>query len=169
MIDALTLSAFGAVLVWLLQLADKFYERKRRQEATLVAIASEIQSIAAILRSDRYLEYYFKLASEIRDGSWSGESYVIDVRSNYTRVFEANASNLNELKPDQVSKIVSFYAYGQAFIDGTKPDGTAVNSEHQEDRAENILSVEGVLMAMLALADEIVQMPKKSLPVLPHD
>jgi len=132
----------------------------------LVAIASEVQSIAALVRSDRYLERFHKLANSIRDGSWSGESYVIDVRSNYTRVFEANAGNLNELEPHQVSKIVSFYAYGQAFIDGTKPEGTAVNSEHEEDRAENILSIEGVLMAMLALEDEIIQMPDKQLPVL---
>ncbi len=160
------LAAFGVLLAWTFQFYDKTSDRKRRRQSTLVAIASEVQAIGFLLRSDRYLERYHSLANQVRNGTWTGDSYVMDIRSNYTRVFEANADSLSELEPEQVSKIVSFYTYTQALIDSSKPDGSAVNSEHLDDVASNVLALEGYLMAILALGDEIVQMPKTPLPTL---
>ena len=167
MVSGLVTAAFGALLVWALQVSDKIFDRRRRRQSTLVAIASEVQAIAHLLRSDQYLEKYQRLAAQIRAGDWNGENtYVIDIRSNFSRVFEANAFQLSELEPYQVSKIVTFYTYTQALIDTVRPDGAANSSQFIEDIASNIQTVEGYIMAILLLADEIVGMPKQSLPTL---
>jgi len=159
--------AIGALIVWALQMIDKVCDRSKRRQSTLVAIASEIQAIANLLRSDQYLEKFHTLASKVRAGTWDGKTtYVVDIRSNFTRVFEANAFQLSELESHQVSKIVTFYTYIQSFIDTVKPDGAANGSEFGEDVASNILTAEGYLMAILLLADEIVLMPRKPLPTL---
>lgn len=165
--DEIAVVAIGALIAWAFQMVDKICDRRRRRQSTLVAIASEVQAIAHLLRSDQYLEKFQALANKVRTGRWDGEStYVIDIRSNFTRVFEANASQLAELEPHQASKIVTFYTYIQAFIDTVKPDGAANNSQFNEDIASNILTVEGYLMAVLLLAEDIVKMPKRPLPTL---
>lgn len=155
----------GAIGAGLLKAIDQFLARKRRRESTLVALASEIQAIRALIISQGYFGQYAQLAKAIREGTWNGTTYVIDIRQNYFSVYEALAAELGLLDPTHVSKIVSFYSYCKSVIDATRPD-SPVNSSENTELASNIIGVEGVLMAITILADEIVQFPKKPLPVL---
>ena len=159
-------AAIGAVIVWCFQLFDKLRDRCRGRQAALVAIASEVQALCHLIRSQRYLEEFHKLANQIRSNSWNSEKYVVDTRGNYFTIYTSNASHISDLHASQVSKIVSFYTYCQSAIDSTRPDGPIATSTDRNDIANNILAVEGVLMAILVLGDEIVKFPKKPLPVL---
>lgn len=159
-------AAFGALIVWCFQLFDKMRDRGRQRESTLVAIASEVRTICALIRYQKYLDAFHEQALLIRQGNWSGEFYIIDIRGEYFKVYDANAENLCALSPDHVSKIVGFYAFCQSAIDSTRPDGPHADSGNTEDKANNMLGVEGLLRAILALGDEIVQFPKMPLPVM---
>jgi hypothetical protein len=161
-------AAIGALLVWVFQLFDKIRDRRRRRQSTLVALASEVQAICNLIRSQGYLEAFDRLANQIRAKSWDGTGYVIDIRGNYFQVFQSTAGHLSDLRPEEVAKIVAFYTYCQSAIDSTRPDGPAATSDDLEDKASNIIGVEGVLTAVLALGDQIVGLPKEPLPLLPN-
>lgn len=159
-------TAIGALIVWTFQLFDNMRDRSRQRESTLVAIASEVGTICALIRYQRYLDAFHDQALLIRDGKWDGISYIIDMRGEYFKVYEANALNLSVLSPNHVSKIVGFYAFCQSAIDGTRHDGPHANSENTEDKANNLLGVEGILRTILTLGDEIVQFPKMPLSAM---
>lgn len=155
----------GAIGAGLLKAIDQYLARRRRRESTLVALASEVLAIRDLIRSQGYFDQYAQLAKNIRNGTWDGTTYVIDIQQNYFSVYEALAAELGLLNPTHVSKIVSFYSYCKSVIDATRPD-SPVNSSENSELSSNIIGVEGVLMAITILADEIVQFPKKPLPVL---
>ena len=159
-------AAIGALIVWCFQLFDKMRDRSRQRESTLVAIASEVRAICVLIRYQKYLEAFHEQALLIRKGDWNGESYIIDIRGAYFKVYDANAENLCALSPDHVSKIVGFYAFCQSAIDSTRPDGPHANSGNTEEAANNMLGVEGLLRTILALGDEIMQFPAMPLPVM---
>ncbi len=159
-------AAIAALLVWCFQLFDKMRDRNSQRESTLVSIASEVRTICVLIRFQKYLEAFHNQANLIQRNQWTGESYILDIRGAYFKVYDANAENLSVLSADHVSKIVCFYAYCQSAIDSTRPDGPHASSENTEDKANNVIGVEGLLMAILALGDEIVQFPRKPLPLV---
>lgn len=163
---AIVAALSGAVAAGLLKTADQFVERRRRRESTLVALASEVQAIQMLVDSQGYFEEFSKLAGDIRNGSWDGTSYVIDIRGSYFTVYHSLAAEMGLLKPAHVSKIISFYTFCQSVVDATRPDGPFSEDADSEDQAGNILGVEGVLMAIKLLAEEITNFPKAPLPVL---
>jgi len=134
-----------------------------------VAIASEVQAICNLIKSQGYFENFQQLANQIRAGSWGGQTRVIDIKENYFTVFESNAVNLSDLGVDQVSRIVAFYSYCKSAIDATRPDGPAAKSDNPEDVASNIIGVEGVMMAIITLGELIIAFPKKPLPLISDD
>jgi len=155
----------GAVAAGLLKAADQFFERRRRRESTLVALVSEVQAIKMLIESQGYFEQFSNLASEIRKGSWDGTSYVVDIRGSYFTVYHSLVAEMGLLKPVHVSQIVSFYTFCQSVIDATRPDGPLSVDADSDDQEGNILGLEGALMAILLLADEITKFPKVPLPV----
>jgi hypothetical protein len=156
----------GAVAAGFLKTADQFFERRRRRESTLVALASEVQAIKMLVDSQGYFEQFAKLAHDIRNGRWDRTSYVIDIRGSYFTVYHSLAAEMGLLKPNHVSKIVGFYTFCQSAVDATRPDGPLAVDADAEDQKSNILGVEGVLMAVKLSADEITKFPKSLLPVI---
>jgi hypothetical protein len=78
-------------------------------------------------------------------------------------VYESLAPQIGHLKPEQVAKIVNFYAYCKSVIDSTRPDGPTGEREYDVFVMAGIFSVEALLRAVLALGDEIAKFP--ALPV----
>lgn len=161
-------AAIGALLVWVFQIIDKIRDRRRRRQSTLVALASEVQATCNLIKSQGYLDAFHGLANQIRANAWHGAGYVIDIRGNYFQVFQSTAGHLSDLDPHEVAKVVAFYTYCQSAIDSTRPDGPAANTGDLDDKTGNILGVEGVLMAILALGEQIVAFPKQPLPLIPE-
>lgn len=156
----------GAVAVGLLTALDRVIERGRRKEAMLTAIAAEVRSICDLIKHQQYLDGFSKLAQDIRENKWDGTKLIIDVRSDYFSVFESTCSDIGILSRKHVPHIVVFYAYAKSAIDSTRPDGPDSEKKYE---AANIISVEGLLMAILALGAKIEAFPKKALPDLDLD
>ena len=157
----------GAIAAGSLQFIDRLIERRRHSEATLVAIASEVDAICRLIYHQRYEGFVGEAAEAIRQGTWDGRSLIIDVRSDYFAVFHANGGNLGLLQPEHAAKIVNFYAYCKSVIDSTRFDGP-----HTQDDvdlaylAENIHSLESLLRSIMALGEEIRRLPRRPLPQL---
>lgn len=154
----------GAVAAGLFQLVDRILSRRRRSEAVLVAIAAEVRSILDLIEHQRYLEEVSAQAKAIRAGIWGEHTLIIDIRSNYFSVFDSLAADLGLLKPHQIRKIVAFYAFCKSTIDSTRPDGPHVTAFDKDDKANNILGLEGLLLAIIQLGNEIVQLPRQTIP-----
>jgi hypothetical protein len=159
----ITAAALGAILIWLFQLYDRLRDRSNVRESTVVAIASEVDAICRLVRSKGYLDGFSQQAHKIGEGSWLGISYIVDIRGNYFRAYEAFLPSLSHLPPHQVSKIVTFYAFCESAIDSTRPDGPMANCEDLDDKANSVIDITNVLQTILRLGDEIVQFPKKRL------
>ncbi|WP_109354326.1 hypothetical protein [Sphingorhabdus sp. EL138] len=150
----------GAIAAGGFQTVSAILDRRKKSEAVLTAIASEVDSICRLIQHQRYLEAVGEIAAGVEKGMWNGESYVIDIRSNYFAVFESLADELGHLKPHQTQKIVNFYAYCKSAIDSTRPDGSHALEPKTEEAAMNMVSVAALLQAILNLGNEIIQMPK---------
>ena len=152
----------GAILAGLFQTVDRIIERKREAEAVLTAIASEVDSICRLIRHQRYKEFAQTLVDAIEAGNWDGSTIVIDLRQNYFAVFEGLVGKIGLIKPANAAQIVNFYAYCRSAIDSTYPDGVHALSDQLPEKAENLISLNSLLTAILSLGDEIVALPKKS-------
>jgi hypothetical protein len=153
----------GAVLAGLFQTISEICNRRRETEAVLTALASEVESICRLITHQKYLEATGKVAHDVAAGMWNGTSYVIDIRENYFTAYEGLIEKIGLLKPDQVTKIVNFYAYCKSAIDSTRPDGPHADALGTTDAAVNMVSVHQLLVAILNLGNEIIQMPKNSI------
>lgn len=147
------------MLAGMLQTILGICDRKREAEAVLTAIASEVDSICRLVRHQRYLEGVQRYIESIEAGSWQDSTIIIDIRGNYFSVYEGVIEKIGLLTPDNVAKIVNFYAYCKSVIDSTRPDGP-VTTFSAEDKAGNLFSLSQLLKAVLSLGDEIVRMPK---------
>lgn len=154
----------GALATGLIRLIDQVLERRRRRESTLVAIAAEVRTICDLIRHQAYLEAVQEQTALIRAGNWGGEQYVIDIRANYFSVYESLSGELGLLKPHDIARIVSFYSYCKSAIDSTRPDGPMSEGAIAKDVQENLVSLEGILSAILILGDDILKLTKKPLP-----
>jgi hypothetical protein len=161
---ALVGALIGALATGLIRVLDNIYERLRRRESTLAAIAAEVGTICDLIRHQRYLEEVSEQARLIRLNKWADTQYVIDIRANYFSVYESLSSELGLLTPNQITKIVAFYAYCRPDIDSSRPDGPLQTGANDDDVKGNIISLEGTLSAVLLLGDEIAKLPKKLLP-----
>ena len=155
----------GALAAGLLQTITTIRSGKLEAEAVLTSLASEVDSICRLIRHQRYLEGIGKIADDINKGMWNGTSYVIDIRENYFSVCEGLVTKLGLLRPRDATKIVNFYAYCKSAIDSTRVDGPHAANSNSAEAAENMVSVATLLRAILALGDEIVQIPKISIDV----
>jgi hypothetical protein len=153
----------GALAAGLLQTIVSIIDRRRETESTLVAIASEIDSICRLIRFRQYPHYVNSVLAASAAPDWPITTVVIDIRSNYFSVFEALSHNLGRLKPSQAAKIVNFYAYCKSTIDSALPDGVMVENDDRELAIENLGQIKLLLDTVLCLGDEIVQFPKVSL------
>jgi hypothetical protein len=153
----------GALAAGLLQTIVSIRDRRRETESTLVAIASEIDSICRLIRFRQYPQYVSSILEESVAANWPVTTVVIDIRSNYFSVFESLSHNLGRLKPSQAAKIVNFYAYCKSTIDSTLPDGVMADNENKELAIAHLRQVIQLLDKVLRLGDEIVQFPKVSL------
>ena len=129
----------GAVLAGLFQTLTDICNRKREAEAILTAIASEVDSICRLIEHQGYLEATQDVANDVSGGLWDGASYVIDIRENYFSLYEGLSSKLGLLDPDQVVKIVNFYAYCKSAIDSSRPDGPHADDPRSEESASNMV------------------------------
>jgi hypothetical protein len=154
----------GAIAAGLFQLADRILARRRRSQAVLVAIATEVRSILDLIEHRRYLQVVSEAADAIREKARGGHTLIIDIRSNYFSVFESLAAELGLLKPAHIRKIVAFYAFCRSVIDSTRPDGPHVTTLDEEDKANNIIELEGLLIAIVHLGHEIVRFPRQDIP-----
>ena len=98
---------------------------------------------------------------------WNGQTYIIDIRSNYFSVFEGLVSDLGLLKPTQACKIVNFYTYCKSAIDSTRPDGPHGLDPNTAEAAQNMVQVALLLNSIVNLGNEITQFPK--LPLVHPD
>lgn len=162
----ITAALLGAIAAGLISTIEKIFDRRRRRGAVLVAIAAEVRSICELIRHQKYAESFAELANQIRSGTWEGETFLIDIRANYFSVYEAVCSEIGLLSRRHVPYIVAFYAYCKSAIDSTRMDGPFAADISDEDKAENILSLEGTMAAILLLGDRISKFPKCGLPDL---
>jgi hypothetical protein len=153
----------GAFATGLLQILVGIYDRRREAESMLTAIASEVDAICRLIRHQNYLEEISASAQAIRDNTWDGKSFVIDVRENYFSVYEGLAAKLGMLRPRDAVKIVNFYAYCKSLIDSFRIDGPAAGTEHNRYVAAGIVSSEALFTAVLKLGSEIVELPRLSI------
>lgn len=163
MLEILFSAFVGAVAAGLFQTIADWRNRRRNAEATLTAIACEVDSICRLIGHQRYIEAYEQAAQSIADGTWAGETWIIDVRANYFTVYEALASSLGHLDPHHLIRIVNFYAYCKSAIDSTRPDGPAASSTDAELLAEGIQLTLALLRSIMALGNEISQFPRSNI------
>jgi hypothetical protein len=79
----------GAVAAGLLTTLVSVFDHRRNSRATMVAIASEVDSICRLIHHQEFLPYIQRQVAAIRAGSWDGRGMFIDIRGNYYSVFEA--------------------------------------------------------------------------------
>lgn len=153
----------GALLAGGFQTIVNIFDRRREDEAVLVAIAAEVDALCRLIRHQEYLSDVRQLLEELEGGESETVNYVVDIRNDYFTVYNALAYQLGRLKPESSARIIKFYAYCKTIIDGTRPDGIAAQ---QRDKSESILAMRSLvelLSVVLELGDHIVQLPKNPL------
>ncbi|MCJ8191468.1 hypothetical protein [Sphingomicrobium aestuariivivum] len=138
----------------------------RRKETVRTAIAAEVAAIATILRHHGYLDAYRAIERQIEADSWDERIWVIDLGPQYFTNYEALASDIGLLQPDEVQKITAFYILCRAAIDATRPDPPEVSDLDDRSKAAGAQSTLGILEALLDIADEIEKLPESRLPAL---
>jgi len=155
------LSAFiGAIAAGLLQTIIAVCDRKKKSEAVLTALSSEVDSICRLIRYRGYLEDVDRELANIESVDISQLQIIIDIRSNYFSVYEGSVHELGFLKPEQSAKITKFYAYCKSFIDTCRPDGPRLSIKNLDEAKLFLQSEKSLLEAILFLGDTIIQMPK---------
>lgn len=150
----------GALLAGGLQTVLAYLDRRREDEAVLVAIASEVDALCRLLRHQNYLEEVRALVEDLENGRLESAGYVVDIRSDYFSVFHSLASQLGRLKPANASLIVKFYAYCKTIVDGTRPDGVAARERTKPECISALMSLVQLLSVALLIGDSIVQLPR---------
>lgn len=167
-VSELIAAGIGAVATGAFQILANFLEKRKRAEVVLTAICSEVDSICRLITTQGYPDTVGKIASDVQRGMWNGQSYIIDIRSNYFTVFEGLVSDLGLLKPVQACKIVNFYAYCKSAIDSTRPDGPHGLDPSTQEAAQNMVQVALLMHSIINLGNEIARFPK--LPLIhPED
>jgi hypothetical protein len=147
----------GAVAAGLLTTLVSVFDHRRNARATMVAIASEVDSICRLIHHQDFLPYIRRQVAAIRAGSWDGRGMFIDIRGNYYSVFEALSPQLGKLEPAMASKVVHFYASCKSIMDMTRPDGRMAGDADPEFVKENLIRAEALFTNILALGDDIVR------------
>lgn len=153
----------GALLAGGFQTFVGILDRKREDEAILVAIASEVDALCRLLRHQNYLQEARELLSGLDAGLHTSANYVVDIRNDYFSVFHSLSSQLGRLRPSYASQIVKFYAYCKTIIDSTRPDGLAALARNQDESIVALRSLIEILTVTLHIGDLVVQMPKRPL------
>ena len=166
-LSELIAAAIGAAATGAFQILASYLERRKRAEVVLTAICSEVDAICRIITTQGYQQAVGKIASDVGRGMWNGQTYIIDIRSNYFSVFEGLVSDLGLLKPTQACKIVNFYTYCKSAIDSTRPDGPHGLDPNTAEAAQNMVQVALLLNSIVNLGNEITQFPK--LPLVHPD
>lgn len=151
----------GAILSGSVQALLKFFERRQERESTLTAIAAEVKSICDLIDHNGYAQAIGAAASSVRKDAWDGRSITINITQNYFSVFESLGGTISLIEATRLGKIVSFYAYCRALIDGTRIENFADDRSEQLTPSEDILLLEGLIGSIQILGEEIVKMPKK--------
>ena len=147
----------GAVAAGLLTTIISVLDHRRNARATMIAIASEIDSLCRLIELQEFLPYVTRQVAAIRAGSWDGRGMLIDIRSNYFSVFEALTPQLGKLKPDLAAKVVHFYASCKSMMDATRPDGRMATSADPKLVQEDLVRTEALLLRILALGGDILR------------
>jgi hypothetical protein len=147
----------GAVAAGLLTTIIAIMNHYRDARATMVAIASEVDSICQLIHHQQFLPYLSRQVADIRAGKWDGRAMFIDIRANYYSVFEALSPQLGKLKPDMAAKVVHFYASCKSVMDITRPDGRMGPGADPEFVKENLIRTEILFVGILAMGAEIVR------------
>jgi hypothetical protein len=153
----------GAVLSGAVQALLAFFERRQERESTLTAVAAEVKSIRELIDHNGYRQAIGAAADAVRKGSWDGRSISISITQNYFSVFEALGDKISLIEPSRLGKIVSFYAYCRALIDGTRIENFTDERSEQLTPAVDMLQLEGLVASIEILSDQITGMPKKRL------
>jgi hypothetical protein len=149
----------GAVSTGLLQSITAIFVRKREKKSMLTAISAEVDSICRLIKHRKYVE----LIEQILKNSLGEQNVVhivIDIRENYFSVYESLTSKIGKLSPEDVVKIVNFYAYCKSLIDSTRPDGPMATSEDADQNAASMHELLLIMKAILKLGEEISMKPK---------
>ena len=147
----------GAVAAGLLTTIVSVLDHRRNARATMVAIASEVDSICRLIELQEFVPYVTRQVAAIRAGTWDGRGMVIDIRGNYYSVFEALSPQLGKLRPSMASKVVHFYVSCKSVMDITSPGGGMATSDNVEFIKENMIRAEALFLRILALGEEIVR------------
>jgi hypothetical protein len=159
----------GALLAGGVQTILAYFDRRREDEAVLVAIASEVDALCRLLRHQNYLTDVHGLIEDLEAGRVTEATYVVDIRSDYLAVSHSLASQLGRLRPGNASLIVKFYAYCKTIVDGTRPDGVAAQAREKSDAIDALHSLVQVMSVTLAIGDMIVQLPKRPIVKIEYD
>ncbi|MCB5425786.1 hypothetical protein H0274_10985 [Altererythrobacter sp. CC-YST694] len=152
----------GALLAGGFQTVVSIFDRRREDEAILLAIASEVDALCKLTRLQNYLGEARRIREElVRDPNIS-YVYLVDLRSDYFSVYHSLSSNLGRLRAANASKIVRFYSIRKTIIDCTRPDGIAAHPIPNSNAQEAFDLIVQLLVEFLALGDSIVRMPRES-------
>lgn len=162
------LAAFiGAIVGGGLKAIIDLVDRNREDEAILIALASEIRAICALLRAQDYVGHITAFLKMLDDNPGHTTPIVIDLRSDYFSVFHALADKLGRLDPAAVAAVVRFYLNCKTIVDSSRPDGVAALPRPNEELKRNLRGLLELLNHTLRLGDQVVQMPKQPLGILP--
>jgi hypothetical protein len=147
----------------------RIYDRRREAESVLVAIASEVDSVCRLIRANRSRELVEEEMLNLYRGGWAGYGVIVDARNNCFNGFESSVPKIRQLRPQQFTKIVNFYAFCKAAIEISRP----YSAEYDEDAdnsfiRDNLISLNSILQAILHLGDETVQFPRRSIRAQPE-
>jgi hypothetical protein len=161
MLTEITAALFGAVAGGGLQAVNSFVERRREARSTLMALATEVGTICALLRANRYLEDVQALVAQIGTPEWEARPAIlsVDIRASYFTVFDASAPKLGLLKPHDASLVVAFYQMCKTAIDSHRPDGLIARIGNRDDRERHNRAGAVLMASILAVGDQIVQLP----------
>ena len=165
--NSIFLIFIGALATGLLQTVIGILDRRREAESILTAIASEVNAICRLIRTQEYKETVGAICSQIDSGTWDGRTVIIEVRQNYFAVFESLSSKIGLLEASDVNQIVHFYAYCRSAIDSTRPDGIMAGDVSADERISQLRHLFLVFDAILSLGDVISKKPRQDISAEP--
>jgi hypothetical protein len=140
----------GALIAGGWQTVLDFRERRRRHQAIIQAVASEVATLCEFIRIQDYVSDFAKEAAAAANG---GDAMMlpIDAGQSYFTMYEAVASDLGGLEGVQAATIVRFYTLCKNAIDTAKPNTSFPPTP------QNLRFMSNLSALILKIGDEIVQ------------
>jgi len=145
-------TALGATVAYISARAVDKSQKKDKSEALTASLVAEVAALLEIIEARRYLEG----AEKIRQGLVAADvgavaSMTVIVPEHYSRIFQANASEIGLLDAETATSIVRFHQLIDSVVQDIKPGGVLSEGAELESFNESY----NILQAAITLGKSI--------------